>query len=388
MLTKRYKWLVVVLLSFILSGCGLSDSAEEGPMFEGPEQVEEPAVQENETADEDETDTEVDVDTEEDVAEEEVNQDLEAWIPRLENVFYSYEGEGNEFASYTKYPQFNQDNYYQVATANPGTTLAEVFEYREDSVVRTFRMGEVYYRDNFTTIGTAGDGSPEEVVLQLPIEVGTSWSGAESEYEITAVNHEVEVPAGTFNTIEVSNTYEDSVTRRYYAEDVGLVLEVTELEDSEVSSSLEAVEEDVPEVIPFTVYVPDEQALGMDTVEAQLKLYTNDPARLTIRKLLSGEVEGYEDLAILPEGTQINYLFKNDNGIVEVDVSSEFVKNMNAGSTGELFFVYNLVNTLIDYYGAEEVLLTVDGKPYEGPHMVLQKGETLKFNHDMVNEQE
>ena len=374
MFTKRNHLMVLVLLGFILGGCGLFESTEEEPTVEDPiEQIEEEPVE-----------TEEDVEAEE-PAEETVNQDLEAWMPRVENASYTYAGEGNEYASYIQYPQFNQDNYYQVATSNPGTTVAEVFEYREDKVVRTFQMGEVYYRDNFTSIGTAGENPTEETVLKLPIEVGANWSGKESTYEITAVNYEVIVPAGTYDTIEVTNTFADSVTKRYYAEDIGLVLEITELADGEVSSKLETLDTDVAENIPFAVYVPDEQAMGMDTIEAELTLMTNDPARIAITELLSGEVENFENLNILPTGTQINYLFKNNSGIVEADVSSEFVENMNAGSTGELFFLFNLVNTLSDYYGSNEVLLTVDGNPYEGAHMALQEGEVLQFNQEMVN---
>lgn len=376
MFTKHKPLTWLVLLAFILGGCGLFDrTVEEEPTPEEPtEQVgEEPA----------ETDDEVD---EEKPVEESVNQDLEAWVLRIENALYTYNGEGNEFASFTRYPQFNQENYYQVAISNPGTTVVEILEYREDEIVRTFQMGEVYYRDNFTSIGTTDGDTAEEAVLKLPIEVGTSWSGTESTYEITAVNYEVEVPAGTYETIEVTNTFEESVTKRYYAEDVGLVLEVTELEDSEVSSELEAIETEVAEIIPLTVYVPDEQAMGMDKIEAELRLMTNDPARLAITELLSGEAEGFEAVDILPEGTEINYLFKNNSGVVEADVSSDFVENMNAGSTGELFYVFNLVNTLSEYYGSNEVLLTVDGNPYEGAHMVLQEGETLLFNQEMVNE--
>jgi Sporulation and spore germination. len=152
-----------------------------------------------------------------------------------------------------------------------------------------------------------------------------------------------------------------------------------------VESNLESVETDTPEILPFTVFVPDDQAMGMDQVEAELLLNTNDPARVAITELLSGQADGFENINILPEGTTINYLFLNNDNIVEVDVSSEFEENMNAGSTGELFAVYTLVNTLSQYYGAQEVLLTVDGEPYAGAHMALQEGETLAFNEDMVN---
>jgi hypothetical protein len=378
MLKKYYKSISILVFSVFMTSCGLFSNEEtDDPGTDSPTE------QPSETPDE--TDNGEEIDTNGQSTEDEVNQDLSAWLPRLDNVVYSYEGIGNEFAEYNWTPQFNQDDYYQVANQNPGTTLVEIFEYREDEIVRTFQRGETYFRDNFTEIGSFPDERQEEVLLKAPIEVGNSWSNEDSDYEITAIDHEIEVPYGTFNAIEVTITTDDAVTKRYYAEDVGLVSEIFESEGMIVESNLESVETDTPEILPFTVFVPDDQAMGMDQVEAELALNTNDPARVAITELLSGQADGFENINILPEGTTINYLFLNNDNIVEVDVSSEFEENMNAGSTGELFAVYTLVNTLSQYYGAQEVLLTVDGEPYEGAHMALQEGETLAFNEDMVN---
>lgn len=378
MLKKYYKSISILVFSVFMTSCGLFSNEEtDDPGTDSPTE------QPSETPDE--IDNGEETDTNGQSTEDEVNQDLSAWLPRLDNVVYSYEGIGNEFAEYNWTPQFNQDDYYQVANQNPGTTLVEIFEYREDEIVRTFQRGETYFRDNFTEIGSFSDERQEEVLLKAPIEVGNSWSNEDSDYEITAIDHEIEVPYGTFNAIEVTITTDDAVTKRYYAEDVGLVSDVFESEGMTVESNLESVETDTPEILPFTVFVPDDQAMGMDQVEAELALNTNDPARVAITELLSGQADGFENINILPEGTTINYLFLNNDNIVEVDVSSEFEENMNAGSTGELFAVYTLVNTLSQYYGAQEVLLTVDGEPYEGAHMALQEGETLAFNEDMVN---
>lgn len=378
MIKKYYKWISILVFSVFMTSCGLFSNEEtDDPGTDSP--TEQPSEIP------DETDNGEGTDTNGQSTEDEVNQDLSAWLPRLDNVVYSYEGIGNEFAEYNWTPQFNQDDYYQVANQNPGTTLVEIFEYREDEIVRTFQRGETYFRDNFTEIGSFPDERQEEVLLKAPIEVGNSWSNEDSDYEITAIDHEIEVPYGTFNAIEVTITTDDAVTKRYYAEDVGLVSDVFESEGMTVESNLESVETDTPEILPFTVFVPDDQAMGMDQVEAELALNTNGPARVAITELLSGQADGFENINILPEGTTINYLFLNNDNIVEVDVSSEFEENMNAGSTGELFAVYTLVNTLSQYYGAQEVLLTVDGEPYEGAHMALQEGETLAFNEDMVN---
>lgn len=378
MLKKYYKSISILVFSVFMTSCGLFSNEEtDDPGTDSPTE------QPSETPDE--IDNGEETDTNGQSSEDEVNQDLSAWLPRLDNVVYSYEGIGNEFAEYNWTPQFNQDDYYQVANQNPGTTLVEIFEYREDEIVRTFQRGETYFRDNFTEIGSFPDDRQEEVLLKAPIEIGNSWSNEDSDYEITAIDHEIEVPYGTFNAIEVTITTDDAVTKRYYVEDVGLVSEVFESEGMTVESNLESVETDTPEILPFTVFVPDDQAMGMDQVEAELLLNTNDPARVAITELLSGQADGFENINILPEGTTINYLFLNNDNIVEVDVSSEFEENMNAGSTGELFAVYTLVNTLSQYYGAQEVLLTVDGEPYAGAHMALQEGETLAFNEDMVN---
>lgn len=367
---KYYKWLSMLTLSFFLGSCGLFSNQETTePETQLPtEETEETPEDSNEN----------------NQSEDEVNQDLTAWLPRLDNILYSYEGVGNEYATFNWRPQFNQENYYQTATDNGGTVNVEVFEYKDDEIVRTLQRPETYFRDNFTEIGSFLEDSEEEVMLKAPIEIGNKWSSNGNDYEITAVNHEIEVPAGDYTTIELTITMPDTVIKRYYAEDVGLISEISETEGMTVKSNLENIKTNTPEVIPFVVYLPDEQAIGMDTVETELILDTNDPARVAIEELLSGASERYKDIHILSEGTEINYLFLNDENIVEVDVSSEFEENM-AGSTGEMFGIYTFVNTLSEYYGTKEVLLTVEGKPYSGPHITLNEGELLAFNEDMVN---
>lgn len=372
MTKKQYKWLSFFILSIFLTSCGLFSNQE--TTEPNPKPPTEEIVEEVTPEDEDKQ------------GEITANQDLSAWVPRLENIRYSYEGIGNEFAPFDWTPQFNQENYYQITTDNGGTTIAEIYRYDEDQVVRTFQRPETYFRDNFTEIGSFLDEQEEEVILKAPIQVGNTWSSNGNNYEITSIDYEIEVPAGSYQTIEVTLTTDDMVIKRYYAEDVGLVSEVSETEEMSVQSNLETIETDTPEVLPFTVYVPDEQAMGLDTVEAELTLNTNDPARLAIKELLSGQNEQFKGINLLSEDTEFNYLFLNDENVVEVDVTSAFEENM-AGSTGELFGIYTLVNTLSEYYGTPEVLLTVDGSPYSGPHVALEEGEVFTFNEEIINQQ-
>ena len=369
---RTMKWLSLFLSVGILASCGIFQDDPDEIGTDKPTEIVDDVNEPEEVPEE--------------TSDSEINQDLTTWMPRLDNMTYHYEGIGNEYAEFTWYPQFNQDEHYQVTTSNGGTTLVEIYEFREDAVVRIFQMEETYYRDNFTEIGTITDKMAEEIVLQLPIEVGKSWESNETSYEITAVNHEITVPADTYNALEVTVTFEDGATmKRYYAEEIGLVAEIYEDGEFVVESNLETIEENSAEVIPVSVYVADEQAMGMDVVDADIQLMTNDPARIGLQELLSGQNIDYPETNILPEGTEIQYLFLNNDSVIEIDVSEEF-ENMNAGSTGELFFIYNLVNTLSRYYGTDEVLLTVDGEPYSGAHMILNEGETLSFNQEMVNE--
>lgn len=378
MVKKLTKWLSLIIFTLFLGSCGLfkTDSPKENETNDPTEDVVD--QDQNEDSNEDEEP--------EDVQDsDEVNQDLSAWIPRLDNVVYAYEGTGIEYTTFTSTPQFNQENYYQVVKDNGGTILAEVFEYTDNEIVRVFSRPETYFRDNFSSIGIPENDRLEEIVLMQPIAVGTSWTAGEAEYEITSVNAKVEVPAGNYDTIEVTATFEDSVVKRYYAEDVGLVSEVTDINDETVESNLEAIQTETAETLPITVYVPDDQAMGMDTVDAELSLYTNEAARIAISDLLRGDNNDYPDIFILPEGAEINYLFLNDSNIVEADITSEYISNMNVGSSGESLFLHSLANTLLDYYGAEELLLTVDGEPYSGGHILLREGETISFNNDILN---
>lgn len=365
---KTIGWIVGFSILFALIGYGIGTMG--GNETPPPEEPEEEVVEEEE---------EVEV-------VDEVNQTLADWIPRLDNVAYDYEGIGNEYASFNWMPQFNQENYYQIARDNGGTTVVEVYEYHEDEIVRVFSRPETYFRDNFTEIDAIDTFDQNEVILKKPIAVGTSWSTDEADYEITSIDKDITVPAGDYQTIEVTIEHEDSLIKRYYAEEIGLVYEWTEVEGMEIESKLATIETDVAEIIPLTIYQADDQLMGIEQINAEIQLNTNDSARIALQELFSGNVAGFDNIYLFPEGTEINYLFLNDEEIVEVDLSSEYVTNMNTGSSGESFYLTGLGNTLTQYYGAEKVRLTIDGENYEGGHILLGDDEFLLFDDSMLNE--
>lgn len=370
MKNKKIRWLVSFSVLFLLIGCGMGDMGKDTEeAVDSPEEE----VLENKDPETEET--------------KEISQVLTNWLPQLNDVRYTYEGTGNEYASFTWSPQFNQENKYQVAKDNGGTTVVEIYEYREDAIVRIFSRPETYFRDNFADIGTIDQYSDNEILLKKPLALGTSWTTEGADYEITAIDKEISVPAGDYTTLEVTAQYEDAIIKRYYAEQVGLVYEWTETSGLEIESALAAVEKNVAAVIPLTIYQADDQLLGLDRIPVTIELATNEPARLALQTLFTGEASEFANIYLLPEGTEINYLFLNKDGIVEVDLSKEYIDNMNVGSSGESFYLTGLTNTLTQYYGVEEVLLTIEGENYKGGHIILRDDETLSYDDSMVNEE-
>lgn len=357
---------IIMMMSIFLTGCGIH-SQDKKIKTQTPPEIE---------------NQETDQDTEQET--DQVNQNLEAWFPKFENEVYYYEGINNEFAELIITPQFTQENYFQTVTNNDGTTIAEVYEYKDDEIIRVFARPETYFRDNFMNIGIITDYEDDEVILKKPIAEGTTWENEDREFEITAIEKEITVPAGTYTTIEVTENTDDITIKKYYAEDMGLIYEVSETGEMTIESKLENIKE-ASEEIALNVFVADEQAEGLIRYESTLELKTNDPVRFAIENLLNGENEDYPEAQILPDNTEINHMFLNNENIVEIDLSKEFEDNMHAGSTGELFIIYGLVNTITEYYGVEEILLTIEGKPYESGHTLLKENETLSFDQDILS---
>lgn len=387
------RWLVTLSASaVILTACQTDEETEVDQTEEAesePEKVEAPES-------EDEEDTEDSGEESEETVEEpeyELSQDLESWIPMHENVVLEYEGGSFEDAGFSITPQFTLDSTYQFANADTATTTVEIYEYQEDSVVRNFSRMETYFRENFIDTGAATEGEEGATLLQLPIEVGNTWESENgSVYEITDSHVPIETEAGNFEAIEVTSTSEDeeSVSRSYYAEGVGLVRQETEVDfdDEPVVSTLQAIQEDTPELISTSIYVPNEGATALESRHVEFQLNTNDPAREAIAEALRGNHEVTEDTMVVEESVDINFMYLDEKEVAHVDFSEELVTEMNYGTTGETFMLQSIVNTIAGYYGnsVEEVLLTVEGEPYSGGHMIYEEGETMQVDDSIVED--
>ncbi|MFZ1393331.1 MAG: hypothetical protein WAS22_01095, partial [Trichococcus flocculiformis] len=66
--------------------------------------------------------------------------------------------------------------------------------------------------------------------------------------------------------------------------------------------------------------------------------------------------------------------------------SQEFVSEMNAGTSAESLILQGVVNTIGEYYGVQEVYLTVAGNSYESGHILMAEGAYFTVDYTEVNE--
>lgn len=164
--------------------------------------------------------------------------DISVYMPMKVGYIWEYEGEGNEYASYTSKIEFAENNRYQEARDNGGTVMANIYEVTEDSIIHVYQMGESYESKNLLKEKT----NLQDTVLKRPIQVGNKWISEENSYEIIDTKATITVPYGTFNDcVVVKRTYKEGGEDYYhYAEGVGLVQSEFRSGDLKVFSRLKS----------------------------------------------------------------------------------------------------------------------------------------------------
>jgi spore germination protein GerM len=294
-------------------------------------------------------------------------------LPHRENVRYVYQGEGSEYASYDVYPDYTDGNLVQQRVNNGGTELVRVLAVKNGTLTRVYQQGEIYYRENY--LGKS-DGEPE-LLLMEPIEAGTSWTLADGSIRtITDTAAAVDTPLSSYTAVAVETQGPDSTTIDYYAKGVGLVKSVNKGKDYEVSSSLSEIRED--DVFTQTVrfYYPSVNDETIYYRDVELSFHTNDITRRALETAYKEQFSGMPG-KVFSDNTRINSYYLNKDGMAYLDLSGEFLAEMNAGSGYEAMILQCVANTFGSYCGAGKVILTVDGGLYESGHIALQKGEYL-----------
>lgn len=133
----------------------------------------------------------------------------------------------------------------------------------------------------------------------------------------------------------------------------------------------------------IVVYFPNEDATALIPEIRSVKNGTNDVLIASINDLLTGTKKN-GSVNIIPKGTKL-YGLEVKNKIAYVNFSKELVKNFNGGSTGEIFLVGSIVNTLTEFPEVTSVVFMVEGKPVDtiAGHMDLT--EPVKRMDNIIN---
>lgn len=306
---------------------------------------------------------------------------IEDYFPLTENTKYSYEGEGNEFATYTVYIDYKTDNRIQTRTNNGGSEIVRVLELKDGQLTELFLRGETYFRQNFA-IDEYEDG---KVLLKEPLEEGNSWQSGDSKTTITSISKEVVTPQGNTQAIEVTTESPQGTTIEYYAKDKGIVKVINKGEGYEVTSTLSNIENNVPFTQNVSLFYPDIDGEHLNTIDVPVSFNTNEEPKDIIGKTIK-DLSVYN---IFSPNTKINELYYNskDNSVY-LDLSKEFVQEMNAGAGFEGKILTSIANTLGTYYNVQNIYLTIDEKPYESGHILLKEGESIPVDYSIVKPSE
>lgn len=368
MKTIYSKGWMLLLGVFLLAGCG--NQAEEQSETSPSESSE--AVSSESTVESSESSS----------STAEVDYTIEDFFPNTDNQRYEYTGDGNEYAGFSEYTVYSNDNRKQYLRNNTGTQVAEVVALQEDKIVILYHEGETYHRENVLD----QSDEPIEVLLQGPFEEGTSWEVPDDRTKtITGLEVPVSTELGEYTALEVMTEWGDSRATNvdYYAPGIGLVKSVyTDQEGMEVLTGISAItEKPFEQTIRF--YYPNAEGT-MSYVDKSVQMNTNDNTKAAIEAAFKETPEGL--VPVLTENVKINHLYLNDDGRAHVDFSEELITEMNAGSMAEMLIIESLVNTIGTYYNVDEVYLTVAGQPYRTGHIEMQEGDYFQVDLEDASE--
>jgi len=118
-----------------------------------------------------------------------------------------------------------ENNQVQILQEDTGTNLIMVYEVTDNQIKMIFSEEEYYSKKKIDKVIP----NRNSIIIKAPLEVGNKWEHEFAGFlEITAVDLEVNTPAGKFNALEVTYSFEDYTTKYYYAKELGLVKTISD----------------------------------------------------------------------------------------------------------------------------------------------------------------
>lgn len=149
---------------------------------------------------------------------------------------------------------------------------------------------------------------------------------------------------------------------------VVLIAALSEREAPPQAPPTEAPEEEIgPGVQSVTLVFGDWSASRTVSEEREIRVPADKAGRL--RRIVEALAEGPRERGAartIPQGTVVRGAFFDDTGAVYIDFSREFVANHPGGSTGELFTIRSIVQTVVaNFPEVDRVGILVEGEEVE-----------------------
>jgi hypothetical protein len=377
---KKLVYSIIIILSLIfLSGCDIlkdplipdlnPNSSSESTSDDTIKEEDSTPKDVSEEPTEDKTEDEKDTDNEDTASP----YSIKDYYPFNENVIYSYEGKGNEYAEFTTWVDYIKEDKIQTRTNNGGTEVCKVIENKDGELKVLLSKEECYYREDLTG-RSEGDG---EILLKEPLVKGTSWTLSDGRKRYIS-NTEVAVttPSGKYKALEVTTEDKESTVKDYYSPNVGLVKTVFKSEGMEVSSTLSRVQKDSPLIQNVKFYYPNINDDKLYYAYKKLSFKTNDITKIAFEKAFKESPS--KDLGkLIGPNVKIMSMYLNKDNAVYIDFTKELITEMNAGSGYEEMILQCITNTVGEYYGVNRVFITIENKPYTSGHIAMDKFEAF-----------
>lgn len=302
---------------------------------------------------------------------------IKDYYPFKENIRMKYQGVGNEYAEKDVYVDFIKGDRIQLRVINPGTTLGQVLEVKNGELRLITSREEFYYRDDLTAIQNPNP----EILLKEPLQVGTTWTTKDGNKRyISNTNVKITTPSGEYNALEVTTEGKDFKTYDYYVINLGHVKTVFEGGGGKIETNLEKIENNATVNQAIKVFYPDFNNNRLVYKNYAVSLKTNDEIKNIFENYFKNPPNKNLSRVMSPN-SKINSLYLDyKEQKVRIDLSKEFITEMNAGSALESMILNSLVNTLGSYYNINKVYISIDGKPYSSGHFAIKENEYFKVN--------
>ena len=292
------------------------------------------------------------------------------YFPMIEGYQAVFEGDGNEFAGFTRTYDFINDEFLTMRTATAGTTTLELMAITADKAEVIVTKPETYSHEELTRDMITQIDEPTRVLIEGPIEVGHTWDSDGRQREITGIDVPVETKTGTYETLEVSEYSENSIRREYYAPDVGLVYAEDESTDPEADYfvtqilsqlSFEGWGEEV------TFYYPNGEG-EFEQANETVAMTTNNDMALKFTQIFQGGNSA--DQQMMTNSVDINSIsVDGQDPRTGKNVYVDFSENISelADDPQGKAKLDAMMATVVQYYNADYIQPTI-----EGDYMVIE----------------